>query len=63
MTSGVLCSNLINLDHSNDYAQLKEKAWIGIYNTPKADHPQKRVQPDQCYFTVQIAGSNFEFSL
>ncbi len=24
---------------------------------------QRRVQPDQCYFTVQITGSNFECSL
>ncbi len=24
---------------------------------------QRRVQPDQCYFTVHITGSNFEFSL
>ncbi len=24
---------------------------------------QGRVQPDQCYFTVQITGSNFECSL
>ncbi len=27
------------------------------------DHTQRRVQPDQCYFTVQITGSNFECSL
>ncbi len=26
-------------------------------------YTQRRVQPDQCYFTVQITGSNFECSL
>ncbi len=26
-------------------------------------HTQRRVQPDQCYFTVQITGSNLECSL
>ncbi len=25
-------------------------------------HTQRRVQPDQCYFTVQITGINFECS-
>ncbi len=27
------------------------------------EYTQRRVQPDQCYFTVQITGSNFECSL
>ncbi len=31
----LLCSNLINLDHSNDYAKLKKKGCIGINNVPK----------------------------
>ncbi len=26
-------------------------------------YTQRRVQPDQCYFTVQITGINFECSL
>ncbi len=26
-------------------------------------YTQRRVQPDQCYFTVQITGSNFRCSL
>ncbi len=26
-------------------------------------YTQRRVQPDQCYFTVQITGTNFEGSL
>ncbi len=26
-------------------------------------YTQRRVQPNQCYFTVQITGSNFEYSL
>ncbi len=33
------------------------------YNNGDRTHPQRRVQPDQCYFTVQITGSNFECSL
>ncbi len=28
-----------------------------------ACYTQRRVQPDQCYFTVQITGINFECSL
>ncbi len=27
------------------------------------NYNQRRVQPDQCYFTVQITGSTFECSL
>ncbi len=26
-------------------------------------HTQRRVQSDQCYFTVQMTGINFEYSL
>ncbi len=35
MTSYVLCFNLIKLDHSNDYAQLKMKGCISINNATK----------------------------
>ncbi len=37
----------------------------GIIKSIKYDtsHTQRRVLPDQCYFTVQITGSNFECSL
>ncbi len=31
--------------------------------THSCECTQRRVQPDQCYFTVQITGSNFECSL
>ncbi len=35
-----------------------------IYPNPDGfDHTQRRVQPDQCYFTVQITGINFECNL
>ncbi len=35
---------------------------IHLEEDPK-HHTQKRVQPDLCYFTVQITGINFECSL
>ncbi len=33
----------------------------GLYGImgPLLDYTQRRVQPDQCYFIVQITGSNF----
>ncbi len=29
----------------------------------KVNTTQRRVQPDQCYFTVQFTGNNFDCSL
>ncbi len=34
-----------------------------IQNSMNFYHTQRRVQPDQCYFTVQITGLNFQCSL
>ncbi len=34
-----------------------------IVLTAKYLYTQRRVQPDQCYITVQITGSNFDCSL
>ncbi len=34
-----------------------------MFLADQPNHTQKRVQPDKCYFTVQITGSNFECSL
>ncbi len=31
--------------------------------TTRVTHTQRRVQPDQCYFTMQITGVNFECTL
>ncbi len=36
---------------------------ITNYSVNKADCTQRRVQPGQCYFTVQITGINFECGL
>ncbi len=33
------------------------------FNKENKGYTQRRVQPDQCYFTVQITGSKFECSL
>ncbi len=41
------------------YNKMKRK----IKKESKANYTQRRVQSDQCYFTVQITGSNFECSL
>ncbi len=45
-------SNQDNADRKN----------VEVASSPQV-YIQKRVQPDQCYFSVQITGSNFECSL
>ncbi len=36
--------------------------FVGI-RAEQLAHTQRRVQPDQCYFTIQITDINFECSL
>ncbi len=51
-----ILSNNLPLEMSLDKRFIK-------FSNNVLNHTQRRVQPDQCYFTVQIAGINFECSL
>ncbi len=65
---------MLVFEYTNTPAIPETQCMAGVYSHYKAVFPfvcscmvhaytQRRVQPDQCYFTVQITGSNFECSL
>ncbi len=49
---------MVRVDVDSVYNQLFAITKVAMANK----YTQRRVQPDQCYFTVQITGSNFECS-
>ncbi len=64
--------NRLHPKYINDMFNVKEilysmrddlKFILPKFNTKTYGNTQRRVQPDECYFTVQITGIKFECSL